>query len=239
MGLDKAGIILAAEQNVSRGSELDTIAGTRLDMILDELYENYLSEMLSKNPPATITFAAASQTWTLPSDYLKFMVLTLVRSDLNAANPTNIVLPKIDFSDYQQLSNPLAPGTPQLVSINRIFTDVGGSGCVAYVWPVPNIAYTGRLSYYYKPDYSVSTSTQPTFPDTMLLVELLTNALLGMGYKSSSRQYDPNLIDKLMTRHRRNQADNGIYPQRAKLDGRKFTGASYARTGRFSNWSRD
>jgi len=240
VGLSKDNIVLAAEQNVSRGTELDTIAGTRLDLILDELYENYTWEFLSKDPPATITFSAGSQTWTLPSDYLKFMVLVLVRSDLNAANPSNIPLHKIDFVQYQMLSNPLQQGTPEVVAINRTFTDVGGSGVAAYVYPVPDIAYTGRLSYYYKPAFSITGATEPTFPDSAMLVELLTNALLGMGYgnRELRRNYDPQLMEKIMGRYRRNQVDNGIYPQRARLDKRLFTGASYGRTGGFTSWDR-
>jgi len=241
MGLLKSEIILAAQQNVSRGTELDAICDVRLNVILDELYENYTWEFLSKDPPATITFAAASQTWTLPADYLKFMVLMLVRSDLNAANPSNSPLHKIDYTQYQMLSNPLQQGTPALVAINKTFTDVGAPGAVAYVYPVPDKTYTGRLSYYYKPNFDIADSAEPTFPDSAMLVELLTNALLGMGYgnRELQREYDPELMEKIMGRHRRNQVDNGIYPQRARLDPRKFSSGIYGRSGASSPWSRD
>ena len=221
MGLTKAGIILAAEQNCARDAGLDTIAGNRLDMILDELYENYTFDFLSKEPAATITLTAGSQTWTVPSDYLKFQIMVLVRSDLNASNPPNIVLPKMDFTDFQTIRTPLQTGTPQKIALNRTFTDVLSPGVTGYIYPVPDITYTARLAYYYKPTYSIGTSIEPAFPDTALLVELLTNALLGMGYGKSElkRKYDPNLMEKVIGRYRRNQVDNGIYPAIAKLDG--------------------
>ena len=240
MGLSKNNIILAAQQNVSRGTELDTIAGNRLDFVLDQIYENYTWEFLSKQHPATVTLTAASQTWTVPSDYLKFLNMMLVRSDLNASNPQNTPLEKYSFVDYQRLSNPLQTGTPQLVALNKTYTDVGGPGVTGYVWPVPDITYTARLAYYYKPDYSITGTLEPTFPHTGDLVALLTNELIGMGYGSMEmrRAYDPDLMEKIMRKTRLNETDNGMVPLIARKDTRIFRSGRYGRTSRTSTWDR-
>jgi hypothetical protein len=240
MGLSKNNIILAAEQNVGRGTELDTIAENRLDYILDQIYENYTWEYLSKQPPATITFTAGSQTWIAPSDYLKFLTLMLVRSDLNASNPLNVPLEKYSFAQFQRIPNPLQTGTPQLVAINRTFTDVGAPGVTGYVWPIPNITHTGRLAYYFKPDYSITGTVEPTYPGTGDLVNLLTNELLGMGYGNAEmrKRFDPELLEKLMRRKRLNDADNGMVPLIAQKDPRVFRSGRYGRTSRSSTWDR-
>lgn len=240
MGLSKDNIILAAEQNVGRGTELNTIAGTRLDMILDIIYENYTWDLLSKEPPATITFSAASQTWTVPTDYLKFMNLMLVRSDLNASNPTNVPLEKYDFAKFQRIPNPQQTGTPQLIALNRTFTDVGAPGVTGYVWPIPDKAYTGRLAYYFKPTYSIAGTVEPTYPGTGDLVLLLTNELLGMGYgrQDIRGKYDPDLLEKVIRRRRLNDTDNGGLPLIANKDTRVFRNAKYSRTSRTATWDR-
>jgi hypothetical protein len=240
VGLSKANIILLAEQNVSRGTELDTIAGNRLDFLLDQIYENYTWEFLSKEPPATVTLTSASKTWTVPSDYLKFLNMMLVRSDLNASNPYNSPLEKIAFIDYQRIPNPEQRGTPLYVALNRTYTDVGGPGVTGYVWPVPDQNYTTRLAYYYKPDYSISTSVEPTFPHTGDLVHLLTNELIGMGYGSMEmrRGYDPDLLEKIMRKTRLNETDNGMVPLIARKDTRVFRSGRYGRTSRNRTWDR-
>lgn len=240
MGLSKNAIILAAEQNVSRGTELDTIAGIRLDAILDKLYENYNFEFLTQTP-AAVTFTAGSPTWTIPTDYLKFLNMMLVRSDLNASNPYNKPLEKYDFVDYQRLPNPLQTGEPQFISILRTFTDENSPAMTGYVWPVPNITYTGRITYYRKPTYSISGTAEPTFPGTAILIDLLTNELLGMGYGKGEvpRQYDPALMEKVLRQMRLNAVDNGIAPLVARKDPRVFRPVSYSRTSGTHNWSRD
>lgn len=241
MGLTKNNIILAAQQNVGRGTELDTIAGNRLDYILDQIYENYTWEFLSKDPPAVITFTAASQTFTLPSDYLKFINLMLVRSDLNPSNPQNIPLEKYSFAQYQRITNPLQTGTPQFVAFNRTFTDAGAPGVTGYVWPVPNITYIGRMSYYFKPTYSITGTAEPTYPGTGDLVNLLTNELLGMGYGRAEmrKSFDPDLLEKVMRRRRLNDTDNGMVPLIASKDSRIFRSGRYGRTSRTHTWDRN
>lgn len=240
MGLSKNNIILAAEINVGRGTELDTIAGVRFDYILDQIYENYTWEFLSKQPPATITFTVNSQTWTVPTDYLKFLSLMLVRSDLNASNPLNVPLEKYPFSTYQRIPNPLQTGTPQLVALNRTFNDLGAPGVTGYVWPVPNQTYTGRLAYYFKPDYSITGTLEPTYPGTGDLVSLLTNELLGMGYGNAEmrKRYDPELLQKVIRQRRLNDSDNGMLPLIAQKDTRIFRSARYGRAARTASWDR-
>jgi hypothetical protein len=241
MGLSKNNIILAAEQNVGRGTELDTIAGNRLDYLLDQIYENYTWEFLSKDPPAVISFATASQTWVVPSDYLKALQMVLVRSDLNSSNPENIPLDLVPFSKYQRIPNPLQQGTPQLISLNRTFTDVGAPGVTGYVWPVPNITYAGRFAYYFKPTYSITGTAEPAYPGTGDLVNLLTNELLGMGYGRSDmrKMYDPDLLEKVIRRRRLNDGDLGTVPLVAVKDPRIFRSGKYGRTSRTHTWDRN
>lgn len=230
--LTRDAIILAAEQNVQRGAELDTLAGIRLDLILNQIYENYTFDFLSKEPPATITLTAGSKTWTVPTDYLKFQTMVLVRTDINATRPPNIQLPKKDFTDYQLIAVPDTPGSPQIVSINRVFT-LDGQVPVGYVYPVPDRTYTARLSYYYAPTFSIGGSAIPVFPDQKTIVDLLTNELYQY---LEDKRYQANLLEFVMTRYRRNQADDGIYPKIARLDKRKFKPQAN-RFGQFTGFS--
>lgn len=227
----KAEIILAAEQNVQRGSELDTIANYRLNLILDQLYENFTFEFLSQNL-ATLTLPAGNSDITalIPADYAKFLFMRVIRTDLSPTNPSVYPVPKITYPNYLQIINPYLPGQPQVVAFNRIYSDGvvqgGAPNIKAFVWPVPDISYTANLAYYYTPAFDPATNLTMTFPDSMGLVRLLTNELLGMGYGKgvSGLVYDPNMMKMVVADYRRNQADMGIYPSVAPLDGRVFQG---------------
>jgi hypothetical protein len=217
-GLLKSELITLAETTVSRGSELDTIANQYLDLILNQIYENYVWEILSADP-ATITLSAGSATWTLPTDFHKFKVMMLVRTDLNATVPPNIPLHKIEFSDYQMIRTPALQGTPQIVALNKVYNPKDDSGVTAYIWPVPNKTYTARLSYYVRPTYAAATNTVPIFPDQLSLLDLLVNEL--QGYLGSNK-YIPNAVALFVKNYRLNMEDQGIYPKIAPLDKRRF-----------------
>lgn len=235
MALDKAGIIDLAEEAVSRGSELDTIAENYLDLILSQIYINTTSNYLSKEPLATITFTAGTNLWTVPTDYLKFNTLVLVRTDINPTQPPNIPLHLIDFADFQMLNVPTVQSTPRFVAINRTVT-LDGLVVQGYCYPTPNVNYTGRMSYFYLPAFNIADAAVPAFPDQKTIVDLLVNELYG--YLKDPR-YQKSLFELILVRYRRNQADMGIYPTIAKLDKRKFRSHSQPRNwwGGFGEWN--
>lgn len=237
-GLTKTQLIQAAYENVGRGSELATIGDRILNTLLNLLYEGYGWKMLEQL--STITLAGGSQTFTLPADYLRFKTFVLVRSDLNAADPPNIPIFWTEFENFQLIPNPLQQGTPTHFAIYRRFTNLGNPGITGYLHPVPNIGYTARLLYLYKPTFDVADGTVPEFSDQHTLIDLLTNEFLGLGYTNNvqTKTYDPKLLEKTIARYRNMEVDSGIYTQRAQLDKRIFNPQRYGRTGSWINANR-
>jgi hypothetical protein len=238
-GLTKAQIVLAAQQNVSRGSELDAICDRILNTLLNLLYENYSWRFLESL--ATITLTAGSQTFTLPADYLRVKTFTIVRSDLNATNPPNTPIAWMEMEDYQNLQSPLTTGIPQVFTSLRRFTNFGNPGVTGYLYPVPNITYSARMFYLYKPAFDIGDSTVLEFSDQYTLIDLLTNELLGLGYNNNvqTKNYDPKLLEKTIARYRMMEVDSGIYAKRAILDRRFFRpGSNGVRGGSWLNVNR-
>jgi hypothetical protein len=215
--LTKAQLVLAAQQNVGRSTELDAICDLRLNLIINELYENYTwPNMLKIN--SSITLSQSLNTWTVPTDYIKAEVLTFVD------NNKTFELPMIPYADLQLRGiAETSEGTPKYVSILRTIGDTGAITLTGYVWPKPNKAYTATLSYYRFPLFDAGDADTPMVFDMMSLLNLLTNELRGMGYnRPGAAPYDQFLIDKIVGKMRRNLADQGIYPTRARLDSRTF-----------------
>jgi len=230
--LQIADIILAAEQNVSRGTELDSIAYQKLNLLLSQLYLDYTWPFLSKQPPATVTLTSGSTTWTAPSDYLKFNTMVCIRTDINPTNPPHIVLHKIDMEQYFMLRTPGTTGPPQAVAINSVFTLSGSPNVTGYIYPTPDKDYTCQLLYYFNPAYDIGDTGVPDFPDQNTLVILLTNELYG--YVKDPR-YNEGLLEAVVARYRRNMVDTGQYPQVARLDARRHR----PRQARFNIWPQD
>lgn len=217
MGYTKSEIITIAEENVNRGSELDTIAEKRLNLILDQLYESYSWLFLSKEPPASISLSAGSAKFSVPADFLSIQTLMLIDSVSNPTFPPNIPLVPRKFEEYQQILVPTQTADkPQIYSLNIGYSDSLNPVAVGYVWPIPTLSWTLRMAYFYKPAFDIADGAEPQFPDTKTLVELLTNELYQ--YLQSSR-YDPFLLEKIIVRSRRNQASNPFgFTHRAPLD---------------------
>jgi hypothetical protein len=237
-GLTKTEIIQAAYENVGRGSELATIGDRMLNTILNLLYEGYTWKVLESL--ATITFTAGSQTFTIPSDYSSFKTFVLVRSDLNASNPPNTPIHWLEMENFQLIPNPLTPGPPTHFSLLRKFSNLGNPGVTGYVFPVPNVSYTGRLLYLYKPSFDIADNITPEFSDQHTLIDLLTNEFLGLGYTANitTKTYDPQLLEKTIQRYRNMEVDGGIYSHRAQLDKRFFSPQRYATRGSWLNVNR-
>lgn len=217
MGYTKSEIITIAEENVNRGTELDTIAEKRLNLILDQLYESYSWLFLSKEPPASISLSSGSSTFSVPSDFLSIQTLMLIDNVSNPTFPPNIALTPIKFEAYQQILVPSQTADkPTHYSLNIGYSDSLSPVAVGYIWPIPTRSWTLRMGYFYKPAFDIADGTEPVFHDTKTLVELLTNEL--RDYLQSNR-YDPFLMEKIIVRSRRNQASNPFgFTNRAPLD---------------------
>lgn len=226
--LTKSAIVLAAQQNVGRGSELDAICDVRLNLVLEQLFENYTWEGMVRTDIA-ITLTQGLNTWTVPTDYLKSKVFTVLD------NKSTIEVPIINYVDYQLLDHAqTSQGTPKFVAVKRVFSDTGTITLEGYIFPKPNKAYTGTVTYYHLPTFDRPDDEAVMAWDIRSVVDLLTNELKGMGYGiKGTSPYDPFLIDKIVIKMRRNEADMGIYPMRARLDGKLF------KRGRKLPWPQD
>jgi len=215
----KTVIISIAQQNVGRGSELNTVCDDKLNLIVDQLYNDF--SWPSNQISAPITLTANLSTWTVPTDYAKGLFGKLILP--NSSPPIEITLPLLSFVDYGLISVQNQPGQPQVLSINRRVDTDGEIQLSGTVWPVPDQTYSGKLYYHAIQTYDVADAKAPAFLDIKTLTELLTNELRQMGYGFDiGLPYDPHMLEKVLGRMRRNMADEGIYPQRAKLDGRIF-----------------
>lgn len=217
--LAKTAIIAIAEQNVGRSTELNSICDDRLNLIVNQLFENFSWATTEKS--ASITLTANVATWTVPIDYLKSLFGKLIIP--NSSPAVEITLPIISFQNYGIISTPNTPGQPQVLAINRSLDSTGAVVLSGTVWPLPDQGYSGKLYYTAIQDYDVADVSAPGFFDLQTIVELLTNYLRGMGYGTEQGiQYDPQMLEKVIGRMRRNMSDQGIYPMRARLDGRVF-----------------
>ena len=145
--LTKSAIVLAAQQNVGRGSELDAICDVRFNLVLEQLFENYTwKSMIRTN--SSISLTQGSNTWTVPTDYLKSKFFTVV--DNNDAR-------EVPFEDYIVLQamglDELGEGFPQFIAVKRVFSDTGTITLEGYVFPKPNKAYTATLTYHHLPTF--------------------------------------------------------------------------------------
>jgi hypothetical protein len=217
-GLTRAQIISLAESTVSRGSEIDTVAGQYFDAILSQIHENYVWEWNSADP-VNITLLQGSKTWSVPSDYHKFKIMMVVRTDVNPTQPPNLPLHKIEFHDYQMIRVPDLLAVPQVVAINRNYNPKDDSGVQGYVWPVPDKNYTARLSYYKTPVYFGANGDVPVFPDQKTLLDLLVNELYGY---LGDRRHVPGAVASFVKQYRLNMEDEGVNPRIANLDKRRF-----------------
>lgn len=222
-GLTKAQIIQAAYENVGRGVELATIGDRILNTILNLLYEAYGWKCLEQL--ANIAITGGSQTFTLPSDYLRWQTFVLIRSDLNPTDPPNFALQFMEMENYQLLRNPLTTSlAPTHFSLLRKFNNYGNPGVVGYVWPIPTASYTARMLYYYKPAFDTGDNTVPELSDQYTLIDLVTNEFLGLGYTHNvqTKTYHPDLLEKTIARYKKAENDSGIYSHQAQLDKRIF-----------------
>ncbi len=228
--LNKSVIVQLAQQNVGRGAELDVICDHKLNLILDQLFENFTwEERLNTN--TNISFASGSKTWTPPSDYGKAKILKYVDTDSNPDQPPNLAIELITYADYQLIQVPDVTGPPKVAAITRTIGIDGEFTSAGYIYPKPDKTYTGTLVYYYQPEFDEGSGEDIHFGDPKTILDLLTNDLKGMGYGSMhGTPYDPFLLEKIIGRARRNKAaDLGINPQRARLDRRVF--------GKRANWN--
>ena len=217
--LAKTAIIAIAQSNVGRSTELNTICDDRLNLIVNQLYENFSWATSEKS--ASITLTSGSSTWTVPTDYLKSLYGKLIVPGSSPA--TELTLPILAFQNYGLISTPATPGQPQVLAVNRSLDSTGDIVLSGYVWPQPDQTYTGKLYYTAIQAYDIADSSAPGFFDLQTIVELLTNYLRGMGYGTEQGiQYNPQLLEQVIGRMRRNASDQGIYPMRARLDGRVF-----------------
>jgi len=215
----KTAIISIAQQTVGRGAELNTICDDKLNLIVDQLYENFSWPSNQKSAPITLT--TNLNTWTVPTDYVKALFGKLIIP--NSSPQIEITLPILSFTNYGMIGAINQPGQPQILNINRQVDTGGEIQLIGTVWPVPDQAYSGKLYYHAIQVYDVPDAQAPAFLDLKTLVELLVNELRGMGYGSDiAIPYDPQMLEKITGRMRRNMADEGVFPQRAKLDGRIF-----------------
>lgn len=217
--LIKSDIVLAAQQNVGRGSELDAICDVRLNLILEQLFENYTWQGMIRTDLA-ISLTQGSNTWTVPTNYLKSKFFTVVD------NNDSREVPFVGFIEIQSLGlDELGEGIPQFVAIKRFFSDTGTITLEGYVFPKPNKAYTATITYYHLPTFDRPDNEAVMAWDVKSIVDLLTNELKGLGYGiRGTGPYNPFLIDQIVIRMRRNESNLGIYPLRARLDGRLFKG---------------
>ena len=215
----KTAIISIAQQTVGRGSELNTICDDKLNLIVGQLYENF--SWPSNQKSGSITLTAGLNTWTVPTDYVKGLFGKLIVP--NSSPQTELTLPILSFINYGMIGDINEQGQPQVLNINRQVDTTGEIQLIGTVWPVPNQTYSGKLYYHAIQIYDVADGNAPAFLDIKTLVELLVNELRGMGYGSDiAIPYDPAMLEKITGRMRRNISDEGIFPQRAKLDGRMF-----------------
>jgi len=216
----KTVIISMAQENVGRSTELNSICDARLNYIVNDLFENYVWRSNQK-VSSPITLTSGSPNFTVPTDYIKGDVFKLLLP--NTSPQAEKELPIYFLEDYAKFSVPTVPGEPQLVVITRTFDATGAIVMSGYVYPQPDQTFTGKLYYHFGQTYDIADGDAPGFFSIKTLVDLLTNELKGMGYgKEIPPPYDPFLIEKIVRRMRQNEADLGIYPMRARLDGKIF-----------------
>lgn len=217
----KSAIVSAAQAAVLHGSELNSVCDDRINLILDQLYESYAWTFLSKDPPATVTLSAGSQTATLPSDFMKIETLMLIDSVSNPTFPPNIPLVPKRWGDFQQILVPTQTADkPQFYALNHGYSDSMSPVSKLYFWPIPTLSWSLRLSYFYKPAFDIADGSEPEFPDTKTLFDLLVNELYQ--YLKDPR-YDRFLMEKIIERSRRNSAQDPYgYTFRAPLSKELF-----------------
>jgi len=222
----KTKIIQIAQENVGRGSELNTICDDRLNLIVSQLYEVYKWPTNRKSGSVTLS----DKTWTVPTDYLKANFLMV--QNPNSDPITFFEVPIINYDDYKLGIIPNSTGRPQRASVLRIVDTTGTITLAGYVYPKPDQSYNATLEYTAIQTYDVADGDAPAFLDLQSLVDLLANQLRGMGYGTElGTPYDPFLLEKVVRRMRSNMEDDGIYPKRARLDRRIFRTGIYR--GRF------
>jgi len=234
--LTKAQIVTAAQENVGRGSELDAICDVRINLILEEIYESYVHEQQLKTD-TTLSFAADATTFTVPTDYIKIKLLKIVDVASNSQQPPTKILEIVPYEDLQSIGVPDAPGIPRLASIIRTLDTTGEPTLSGFIYPKTDKAYTSvTMLYYFDPSFDTADGESVRFFNSSTIVDLLTNYLKGMGYnREGGVPYNPNLLEFIIKKTRRNMADMGIYPTIAKLDRRIFRG----RRGPTYPWPRD
>lgn len=198
-------------------------AGDFLNAILASLCRNYNFEINRKLTTLSVN-AGTTQTeggipyaiYNLPADYLRSA--NILNYQINGAN---FIMHQIPLDQFQALPIQSA----QTNNPDQWASDLNPSPPTIRFFPVPNIAFTLNLRYYFlQPDITTpsTSSTVPWFPNTRYL--LYKTAADLMGYTADQRQAEPFLMEaqKELEGYMRMFNDDQGYARQIQLDSRYF-----------------
>ena len=197
-------------------------AGDYLNAILGSLARNYNFELLRK--PTTLSIlAGTTQTeggipyaiYDLPADYLRSA--NILNYQINGAN---FIMHQIPLDQFQALPIQSA----QTNNPDQWASDINASPPTIRFFPVPNMAFTLNLRYYFLPPDIATPATSnnvPWFPNTRYLMLKVAADLMGYTADGRAAVYLAEADKELMGYMRMFNDDQG-YARQIQLDSRYF-----------------
>ena len=218
------GQVSSEAEAIVNNTALGTVTDAAINRVLNKVYTGWEWGFLARS--ATLTFATAVASVSLPSDYNGHIHFKVRDTSQNPVYEHNVSW--VDYSKYILIQVPNQVGTvPSVYTISpKVSHDSTGAKGNLLIWPTfqDTTNKVCKLFYYYNPTLHVEGSSGdsevPLFMNYNFLVEATVNELYR--YMRDQR-WQPRFVEQHIDEIRTNLPDNGIVsvPEMG-LDARRF-----------------